>query len=114
MTKFREIVNAEYAKVKQLSAERKHAKALIATAYADYKKFMTEIYKPGRKAAFAAIDKAKADRKTAIAAKKAAKPEVKKSEAKATVKASVKTAVKKAAVKKAVKKAAVKKAAAAK
>lgn len=108
MTKFREIVNAEYAKVKQLAAERKQVKAELNAAYAKYKKFMTETYKPGRKAVFAAIDKVKADRKTAIAAKKAAKPEVKKTEIKAAVKTtpkkvSVKTTVKKATVKKAAK-----------
>lgn len=102
MTKFREIVNAEYAKAKQLSAERKQVKAELNAAYAKYKQFMTETYKPGRKAAFAAIDKAKADRKAAILAKKTAKPEVKKPEVKAAPKkAVVKTAVKKTSVKKA-------------
>lgn len=103
MTKFREIVTAEYAKAKQLSAERKQVKAKLNAAYAEYKKFMAETYKPGRKAAFEAIAKAKADRKADKAAKKAA-ASVKKAPAKAVVKAVTpilkKAAVKKTAVKK--------------
>ena len=105
MTKFREIVTAEYAKAKQLSAQRKQVKAELNTAFAKYKKFMTETYKPGRKAVFEAIAKAKADRKADKTAKNVAAV-VKKTPAKAVVKA-VTPAVKKAAAKKtAVKKAA--------
>ena len=105
MTKFREIVTAEYAKAKQLSAQRKQLKAELNAAFAKYKKFMAETYKPNRKAVFEAIAKAKADRKADKAAKKVAEA-VKKTPAKALVKA-VTPAIKKATVKKAaVKKAA--------
>ena len=99
MTKFREIVTAEYAKAKQLSAQRKQLKAELNAAFAKYKKFMTETYKPNRKAVFEAIAKAKADRKADKAAKKVAAV-VKKTPAKAVVKA-VTPAIKKAAAKKA-------------
>lgn len=105
MTKFREIVTAEYAKAKQLSAQRKQVKAELNAAFAKYKKFMAETYKPGRKAVFEAIAKAKADRKADKATKKVA-ADVKKTPAKEVVKA-VTPALKKAAAKKAaVKKAA--------
>ena len=105
MTKFREIVTAEYAKAKQLSAQRKQVKAELNAAFAKYKKFMAETYKPGRKAVFEAIAKAKADHKADKAAKKVA-ASVKKTPTKEVVKA-VTPAVKKAAAKKAsVKKAA--------
>ena len=100
MTKFREIVTAEYAKAKQLSAQRKQMKAKLNAAYAEYKKFMAETYKPGRKAVFEAIAKAKADHKADKAAKKVAAA-VKKTPAKAVVKA-VTPAIKKAAAKKSV------------
>ena len=100
MTKFREIVTAEYAKAKQLSAQRKQVKAKLNEAYAEYKKFMAETYKPGRKAVFEAIAKAKADRKADKSAKKVAEV-VKKAPTKAVVKA-VTPAVKKAAAKKTV------------
>ena len=105
MTKFREIVTAEYAKAKQLSAQRKQVKAELNAAFAKYKKFMAETYKPGRKAVFEAIAKAKADRKAdkADKADKAAKKvaaAVKKTPAKEVVKA-VTPALKKAAAKKA-------------
>ena len=100
MTKFREIVTAEYAKAKQLSAQRKQVKAKLNEAYAAYKKFMAETYKPNRKAVFEAIAKAKADRKADKAAKKVAAV-VKKTPAKAVVKA-VTPAIKKAAAKKTV------------
>lgn len=104
MTKFREIVTAEYAKAKQLSTQRKQVKAELNAAFAKYKKFMAETYKPGRKAVFEAIAKAKADRKADKAVKKVAA--VKKTPAKELVKA-VTPALKKAAAKKAaVKKAA--------
>ena len=103
MTKFREIVTTEYAKAKQLSAQRKQLKAELNAAFAKYKKFMAETYKPNRKAVFEAIAKAKADRKADKAAKKVAAA-VKKTPAKAVVKAvtpSIKKAVtKKTAVKK--------------
>lgn len=99
MTKFREIVTAEYAKAKQLSAQRKQLKAELNTAFAKYKKFMAETYKPNRKAVFEAIAKAKADRKADKAAKKVAAA-VKKTPAKEVVKA-VTPAIKKAAPKKA-------------
>ena len=99
MTKFREIVTAEYAKAKQLSAQRKQLKAELNAAFAKYKKFMAETYKPNRKAVFEAITKAKADRKADKAAKKVAAA-VKKTPAKAVVKA-VTPAIKKAAAKKA-------------
>ena len=99
MTKFREIVTAEYAKAKQLSAQRKQLKAELNAAFAKYKKFMAETYKPNRKAVFEAIAKAKADRKADKAAKKVAAA-VKKTLAKAVVKA-VTPAIKKAAAKKA-------------
>ena len=105
MTKFREIVTAEYVKAKQLSVQRKQVKAKLNDAYAEYKKFMAETYKPGRKAVFEAIAKAKADHKADKAAKKVA-ASVKKTPTKEVVKA-VTPAVKKAAAKKAsVKKAA--------
>ena len=105
MTKFREIVTAEYAKAKQLSAQRKQVKAELNAVFAKYKKFMAETYKPGRKAVFEAIAKAKADHKADKAAKKVA-ASVKKTPTKEVVKA-VTPAVKKAAAKKAsVKKAA--------
>ena len=105
MTKFREIVTAEYAKAKQLSAQRKQLKAELNAAFAKYKKFMAETYKPNRKAVFEAIAKAKADRKADKADKKVAAV-VKKTPAKEVVKA-VTPALKKAAAKKAaVKKAA--------
>lgn len=105
MTKFREIVTAEYAKAKQLSAQRKQMKAELNAAFAKYKKFMAETYKPGRKAVFEAIAKTKADRKADKSAKKVAAV-VKKTPAKEVVKA-VTPALKKAAAKKAaVKKAA--------
>ena len=105
MTKFREIVTAEYAKAKQLSAQRKQMKAELNAAFAKYKKFMAETYKPNRKAVFEAIAKAKADRKADKSAKKVAEA-VKKTPAKAVVKA-VTPAIKKATAKKtAVKKAA--------
>ena len=105
MTKFREIVTAEYAKAKQLSAQRKQVKAELNAVFAKYKKFMTETYKPGRKAVFEAIAKAKADRKADKTAKKVA-ASVKKTPAKEVVKA-VTPAIKKAAAKKvAIKKAA--------
>ena len=105
MTKFREIVTAEYAKAKQLSAQRKQMKAELNAAFAKYKKFMAETYKPNRKAVFEAIAKAKADRKADKSAKKVAEA-VKKTPAKAVVKA-VTPAIKKASAKKtAVKKAA--------
>ena len=100
MTKFREIVTAEYAKAKQLSAQRKQLKAELNAAFTKYKKFMAETYKPNRKAVFEAIAKAKADRKADKAAKKVAAA-VKKTPAKAVVKA-VTPAIKKAAVKKSV------------
>ena len=100
MTKFREMVTAEYAKAKQLSAQRKQVKAKLNEAYAEYKKFMAETYKPGRKAVFEAIAKAKADRKADKAAKKVAAV-VKKTPVKAVVKA-VTPAIKKAAAKKTV------------
>ena len=100
MTKFREIVTTEYAKAKQLSAQRKQVKAKLNEAYAEYKKFMAETYKPGRKAVFEAIAKAKADRKADKAAKKVAAV-VKKTPVKAVVKA-VTPAIKKAAAKKVV------------
>ena len=100
MTKFREIVTAEYAKAKQLSAQRKQVKAELNAAFAKYKKFMAETYKPGRKAVFEAIAKAKADRKADKAAKKVAIAE-KKPPAKAVVKA-VTPAIKKAVAKKSV------------
>ena len=99
MTKFREIVTAEYAKAKQLSAQRKQLKAELNAAFAKYKKFMAETYKPNRKVVFEAIAKAKADRKADKAAKKVAVA-VKKTPAKAVVKA-VTPAIKKAAAKKA-------------
>ena len=99
MTKFREIVTAEYAKAKQLSAQRKQVKAELNAAFAKYKKFMAETYKPGRKAAFEAIAKAQADRKADKTAKKVA-ASVKKTPAKEVVKA-VTPAIKKAAAKKA-------------
>ena len=98
MTKFREIVTTEYAKAKQLSVQRKQVKAKLNEAYAEYKKFMAETYKPGRKAVFEAIAKAKADRKADKAAKKVAAV-VKKTPVKAVVKA-VTPAIKKAAAKK--------------
>ena len=102
MTKFREIVTTEYAKAKQLSAQRKQVKAKLNEAYAAYKKFMAETYKPGRKAVFEAIAKAKADRKADKAVKKVAV--VKKTPAKEVVKAVTpaikKTAAKKVAIKK--------------
>lgn len=103
MTKFRETVTAEYAKAKQLSAQRKQAKAKLNAAYAEYKKFMAETYKPGRKAVFEAIAKAKADRKAGVAVKNAAKPTVKKAAAKKVVvkKVAPQAATKKVAVKKA-------------
>lgn len=100
MTKFREIVTTEYAKAKQLSAQRKQVKAKLNEAYVEYKKFMAETYKPGRKAVFEAIAKAKADRKADKAAKKVAAV-VKKTPAKAVVKA-VTPAIKKTAAKKVV------------
>ena len=100
MTKFREIVTTEYAKAKQLSVQRKQVKAKLNEAYAEYKKFMAETYKPGRKAVFEAIAKAKADRKADKAAKKVAAV-VKKTPVKAVVKA-VTPAIKKAAAKKVV------------
>ena len=104
MTKFREIVTAEYAKAKQLSAQRKQVKAELNAAFAKYKKFMAETYKPNRKAVFEAIAKAKADRKADKSAKKVAEA-VKNAPAKAVVKAATpsikKATVKKAAVKKA-------------
>ena len=102
MTKFREIVTAEYAKAKQLSAQRKQVKAELNAAFAKYKKFMAETYKPGRKAVFEAIAKAKADRKADKADKAAKKvaAAVKKTSAKEVVKA-VTPALKKAAAKKA-------------
>ena len=100
MTKFREIVTTEYAKAKQLSVQRKQVKAKLNEAYAEYKKFMAETYKPGRKAVFEAIAKAKADRKADKAAKKVAVV-VKKTPVKAVVKA-VTPAIKKAAAKKVV------------
>ena len=100
MTKFREIVTAEYAKAKQLSVQRKQVKAKLNDAYAEYKKFMAETYKPGRKAVFEAIAKAKADRKADKTAKKAA-ASVKKTPAKEVVKA-VAPAIKKAEAKKSV------------
>ena len=99
MTKFREIVTAEYAKAKQLSAQRKQLKAELNAAFAKYKKFMAETYKPNRKAVFEAIAKAKADRKADKAAKKVAAV-VKKTPAKEVVKA-VTPSIKKATVKKA-------------
>ena len=99
MTKFREIVTTEYAKAKQLSVQRKQVKAKLNEAYAEYKKFMAETYKPGRKAVFEAIAKAKADRKADKTAKKVAAV-VKKTPVKAVVKA-VTPAIKKAVVKKA-------------
>ena len=71
MTKFREVVDAEYAKVRKLTADRKVAKAKLAAAYAEYAKFIKETYKPGRKAAFDAIAKLKADRKATLAKAKA-------------------------------------------
>ena len=97
MTKFREIVTTEYAKAKQLSAQRKQLKAELNAAFAKYKKFMAETYKPGRKAVFEAIAKAKADRKADKAVKKVAV--VKKTPAKEVVKA-VTPALKKSAAKK--------------
>ena len=100
MTKFREIVTTEYAKAKQLSVQRKQVKAKLNEAYAEYKKFMAETYKPGRKAVFEAIAKAKADRKADKTAKKVAAV-VKKTPVKAVVKA-VTPAIKKAAGKKVV------------
>ena len=100
MTKFREIVTAEYAKAKQLSVQRKQVKAKLNDAYAEYKKFMAETYKPGRKAVFEAIAKAKADRKADKTAKKVA-ASVKKTPAKEVVKA-VAPAIKKAVAKKSV------------
>ena len=100
MTKFREIVTAEYAKAKQLSAQRKQVKDKLNDAYAEYKKFMAETYKPGRKAVFEAIAKAKADRKADKAAKKVAAV-VKKTPVKAVVKA-VTPVIKTAAAKKTV------------
>ena len=100
MTKFREIVTTEYAKAKQLSVQRKQVKAKLNEAYAEYKKFMAETYKPGRKAVFEAIAQAKADRKADKAAKKVAAV-VKKTPVKAVVKA-VTPAIKKAAAKKVV------------
>ena len=100
MTKFREIVTTEYAKAKQLSVQRKQVKAKLNEAYAEYKKFMAETYKPGRKAVFEAIAKAKADRKADKTAKKVAAV-VKKTPVKAVVKA-VTPAIKKAAAKKVV------------
>lgn len=100
MTKFREIVTAEYAKAKQLSAQRKQMKAELNAAFAKYKKFMAETYKPNRKAVFEAIAKAKADRKADKAAKKVAAV-VKKTPAKEVVKA-VAPVLKKAAAKKSV------------
>ena len=100
MTKFREIVTAEYAKAKQLSAQRKQLKAELNAAFAKYKKFMAETYKPNRKAVFEAIAKAKADRKADKAAKKVAAA-VKKTSVKAVVKA-VTPAIKKAVAKKSV------------
>lgn len=103
MTKFREIVTTEYAKAKLLSAQRKQVKAKLNEAYVEYKKFMAETYKPGRKAVFEAIAKAKADRKADKAAKKVAAV-VKKTPVKAVVKAVTpaikKTAAKKVAIKK--------------
>ena len=103
MTKFREIVTAEYAKAKQLSAQRKQVKAELNAAFAKYKKFMAETYKPGRKAVFEAIAKAKADRKAdkADKAPKKVAAAVKKTSVKAVVKA-VTPAIKKAVAKKAV------------
>ena len=71
MTKFREVVDTEYAKVRKLTADRKAAKAKLAAAYAEYAKFIKDTYKPGRKAAFDAIAKLKADRKATIAKAKA-------------------------------------------
>ena len=100
MTKFREIVTAEYAKAKQLSAQRKQMKAELNAAFAKYKKFMAETYKPNRKAVFEAIAKAKADRKADKAAKKVA-ASVKKTPAKEVVKA-VAPVLKKATAKKSV------------
>ena len=100
MTKFREIVTAEYAKAKQLSAQRKQMKAKLNAAYAEYKKFMAETYKPGRKAVFEAIAKAKADHKADKAAKKVA-ASVKKTPTKEVVKA-VTPVLKKATAKKSV------------
>ena len=100
MTKFREIVTAEYAKAKQLSAQRKQVKAELNAVFAKYKKFMTETYKPGRKAVFEAIAKAKADRKADKATKKVAAV-VKKTPVKAVVKA-VTPVIKTAAAKKTV------------
>ena len=100
MTKFREIVTAEYAKAKQLSAQRKQVKAELNAAFAKYKKFMAETYKPGRKAVFEAIAKAKADRKADKTAKKVA-ASVKKTPAKEVVKA-VAPAIKKVVAKKSV------------
>ena len=100
MTKFREIVTAEYAKAKQLSAQRKQLKAELNAVFAKYKKFMAETYKPNRKAVFEAIAKAKADRKADKATKKVAEV-VKKTPVKAVVKA-VTPAIKKAAAKKSV------------
>ena len=103
MTKFREIVTAEYAKAKQLSAQRKQLKAELNAAFAKYKKFMAETYKPGRKALFEAIAKAKADRKAdkADKAPKKVAAAVKKTSVKAVVKA-VTPAIKKAVAKKSV------------
>ena len=103
MTKFREIVTAEYAKAKQLSAQRKQVKAELNAAFAKYKKFMAETYKPGRKAVFEAIAKAKADRKAdkADKAPKKVAAAVKKTSVKAVVKA-VTPAIKKAVAKKSV------------
>ena len=103
MTKFREIVTAEYAKAKQLSAQRKQLKAELNAAFAKYKKFMAETYKPNRKAVFEAIAKAKADRKADKADKAAKKvaAAVKKTSVKAVVKA-VTPAIKKAVAKKSV------------
>ena len=100
MTKFREIVTAEYAKAKQLSAQRKQVKAELNAVFAKYKKFMTETYKPGRKSVFESIAKAKADRKADKTVKKVAAA-VKKTPAKEVVNA-VAPAIKKAAVKKSV------------
>ena len=103
MTKFREIVTAEYAKAKQLSAQRKQMKAELNAAFAKYKKFMAETYKPNRKAVFEAIAKAKVDRKADKTAKKVA-ASVKKTPVKEVVKAVApvlkKAAAKKSAVKK--------------
>lgn len=99
MTKFHEIVTTEYAKAKQLSIQRKQVKAELNAAYAKYKKFMAETYKPGRKAAFEAIAKAKAERKADVAAKKMTAT-VKKAPAKKLVK-TITPVIKKAAVKKA-------------